>query len=331
MNSSLGLPFRSILLTGGGGFVGRQLAPLLAAAAPDAARLILSRSGGELIASGWQATEVDLTDGGAVEAVVAQARPDLVVHLAAQSSVAASRDTAEMTWRVNFDGSFALARACARYAPDCTMLFTSSSEVYGESFRDGPAGEETPLRPLNVYARSKAAAEMVLADVLPPTAKLVVARAFNHTGPGQDERFVLPSFALQVARIEAGLQTPVMMVGNIDVARDFLHLRDVCEAYLDLLRAAPELPPRSIFNIASGTSVRLRDLLERMRAASRVPFAVTVDPVRLRSGDIARAEGRGGRLHAATGWRPRNDPYSIVDELLEVSRAHVANLSKFIC
>jgi len=190
--------FRRILLTGGNGFVGGYLAPALFAAFPAAEGLLLRRPGTAGCPAGWALAEAEIFDREAVAAIVARFEPDLVVHLAAQASIGEATVSAEATWRVNFDGSFALASACARAAPSVTLFFVSSSEVYGRSFLSGSVSEDAPLQPMNAYARSKAAAEQVFADVLPAEARLIVVRSFNHTGPGQDERFVLPSFAAQI-------------------------------------------------------------------------------------------------------------------------------------
>ena len=223
-----------ILLTGGTGFVGAHLAPALVAAFPHADRLLLRLPGETAAREGWRTAEGHVTDAAAMTRLVADFKPDLVLHLAAQSSAGASLKAAEETWRVNFDGTLELASALAHHAPGATFFFVSSSETYGENFRSGPADETTPLAPANAYARSKAAAESMLPDVL-PQARLVIARPFNHTGPGQDVRFVLPSLAQQIADVEAGRRPPHLELGNLEASRDFLDVRDVCAAYIAML------------------------------------------------------------------------------------------------
>ena len=115
--------------------------------------------------------------------------------------------------------------------------------------------------PLNAYARAKAAAEAMLADVLPQSARLIVTRSFNHTGAGQDERFALPAFAAQIARIERGEKLPRLSVGNLSAQRDFLDVEDVVDAYLAADRCRG-LPQRATFNIASGSAHAISDMLE---------------------------------------------------------------------
>lgn len=305
--------YKRILLTGGTGFVGGWLAPALVAAWPDAERLLLRRPGEQVSQTGWSNADAEIVDAAAIDSIVARFRPDLVLHLAAQASVGAGLKDAEATWRINFCGSLELATACARHAPETTFFFVSSSEVYGWSFRDGPASEETPLRPVSSYAHAKAAAEAMLADVLAPQSRLVIVRPFNHTGPGQAPgNFVLSSFAAQIAAIEAGRQEPELHVGNLDAERDFLHVSDVCAAYVGLLAAAPSLPRGGVYNVASGARYRIGDLVEKFRALARVPFEARVDADRLRPSDIPLAIGSAEKLNAATGWRPA----IAIDEIL---------------
>lgn len=312
--------YQRILLTGGTGFVGGWLAPAIAAAWPGADRVLLRRPGEQVLRDGWRAIDAEVTDSAAIGRIVAELKPDLVLHLAAQAAIGATAEMAEATWRVNFGGTLELAHACQRACPDTTFFFVSSSEVYGWSFRDGVVDEETPLRPTNAYARAKAAAESMLPDVL-PQARLVIARPFNHTGPGQDVRFVLPSLAQQIADIEAGRRPPRLELGNLEASRDFLDVRDVCAAYIAMLNAPAAPAERSIFNVASGKSYRIADLVEKFRAHAKTPFEVTIDPKRLRPSDVPVAVGSARRLHDATGWQPTIGVDAIVEALLAHWRA----------
>lgn len=264
---------------------------------------------------------VDLLDRAATAWAVAEARPDLVVHLAAQASVGLSQNGAsELTWAVNLSGTLNLALAVARHAPTATVLFASSGEVYGASLGGTPACESTPLKPLHPYARSKVLAERALADVLPASSRLVIARPFNHTGPGQGENFALPSFAAQVARIEAGLSEPRMRVGNLESVRDFLDVRDVVAAYMALLEAASRLPRRFIVNVASGTPYSLRAMLDILREHAHCPFDLEVDPTRLRPSDVPIAYGDPALLRATTGWAPKIPVEAMLADLLSAAR-----------
>jgi GDP-4-dehydro-6-deoxy-D-mannose reductase len=316
--------FERILVTGGAGFVGGHLCAALAEAYPQATRSLLLRPGERGGHEAFAAAVADLVDEAAIDSLIARMRPDLVVHLAGQSSIAQALHAAEMTWRVNFHGSFALGAAIARHCPTAVFLFASTAAAYGASFRDGVLNEDAPLRPVDVYSRSKVAAESALSDLLAPKGRLVVARPVNHSGPGQRNRnFALASFAAQIAAIEAGRAEPRLRVGDLSKARDFLDVRDVIDAYMRLIEKARDLPASvSIFNIASGTAHSLEALLERLRGQARAQFEIEVDPALLRpESDIASVACDATRLTEATGWRPRHDIDDMLQALLDDARA----------
>jgi GDP-4-dehydro-6-deoxy-D-mannose reductase len=315
--------YARILMTGASGFVGRRLAPALQVAYPAAALAAVAHRASDP-RPGWTMFCLDLTDADAINEAVRSWRPDLVVHLAAQSSVGEAAKLAEETWRINAAGALNLACAIARTVPESTVFNVSTGEVYGSSFLNGPASEMTPLSPRSVYARSKAAAETIFEDVLPPESRLVTVRPLNHTGAGQDERFVLPSFAAQIARIEAGLAPPKLEVGNLGVERDFLDVRDVIDAYLLILAGAEALPRRAVLNVASGQPRRIGDLLDVMVGASTRQFALEIDPARVRPAEIPRAVGDAAALRRHFGWIPKHSVDELVMGLLTYWRARIS-------
>jgi GDP-4-dehydro-6-deoxy-D-mannose reductase len=263
---------------------------------------------------------VDITDHGTVTALAKEFRPDLVVHLAAQSSSGLSAEACGETWRVNVGGAITLAEALATHTPQVTVLNISSAEVYGQSFLDGPATEHTALRPLSVYGRTKAVAESAFDDILPATAKLITVRPFNHTGPGQDERFVVPFLAAQLVRIERGEQTGPLRVGNLAPERDFLDVRDVVRAYAGLIEHAQTMPMRSVFNVATGCNVRISEILSRLQAIAKRAIPVEQDPALMRASDIPRAVGDASAIRAATGWTPEIRLDQTLHDILEATR-----------
>ena len=312
-------------MTGASGFVGSYVAPAIAELFPQAELLSMGARAPFKPLPGWRNIIADVTERAAVEAVVRDFRPDLVLHLAAQSSVGSAFGGVESTWRVNFCGTLEMASACARHALNGTFFFVSTSEVYGESFRDGPVSETSLPAPTNPYARSKAAAEAMLADVLPASMRLLIVRAFNHSGAGQDRRFVLPAFAAQIAEIEAGLKPPCLEVGNLSAERDFLHVRDVCAAYIGLLLKPGAESERTVYNVASGSCYRIGDLVGALIRRARRPVDVKVNSALLRPTDIPRAVGDARRLADATGWKPTTNVEVLLAELLDFWREKIAN------
>ena len=278
---------RRILVTGSGGFVGVHLMPALAHAYPDAAIT--------------EAT-ADVTDRDAVMDEIATVAPDAVIHLAAIAAITAARQDPARAWHVNLHGTLHVASAVLAHAPGATLLFASTADLYGATFRSGvPIDETAMLAPLNTYAATKAAADLALGVMAAEGLRAIRMRPFNHTGPGQTDAFVVAAFARQVARIAAGLQPPVLQVGDLSPLRDFLDVRDVCAAYAQVLAA--DLTPGAILNVASGQSRRIGDVLRDLLHAAGVTADIQTDPARLRPSDIPIAAGDAGRLRAL-GWAP---------------------------
>jgi GDP-4-dehydro-6-deoxy-D-mannose reductase len=324
--SDLTTQFERILVTGGSGFVGRYLLEALAREYPSARRLTLVSSRETSVNPDWLPFAFDLLSSEEVDAAIREIRPDLVVHLAAQSSAARSFVAAEETWRVNFIGSFNLGSALARYATDAAVVFASTADVYGTSLSEGEAYEDMVPRPISPYARSKAAAEMMLADLLSQAARLIVVRPVSHIGPGQDKRFALASFAAQIVEIENGRAEPRVLVGDLSVQRDILDVRDVVDAYLRLIAIAPDLPARNVFNVASGSTRTLESLVETMRSLSRRAFEIVVDPARMRPKDVSVAHCRATKLCEVTRWSPHYTIERTVADMLDYWRVTAPNV-----
>jgi GDP-4-dehydro-6-deoxy-D-mannose reductase len=312
-----------ILVTGAAGFVGGHVLPLLAETGDRVAGI--GRGMLPDLPAGVTYETLDLLDEAALSGFVARFRPTAILHLAGLASVADSASGPGQTWRVNVNGLMNLV-AAVEAVPGCTFFFVSSGEVYGSAFLAGHALTEAaePL-PRNTYARSKWVGEQLLRDLLPRIGvKLVVLRPFNHIGPGQDERFVVASFARQIARIEAGLVPPSLAVGNLSSHRDFLDVADVAQAYADLIGRAESLADGSVFNISSGHPRTIASVLADLRTRAQVPFEVRTAPERVRPTEIPLAAGDAGRLQAATGWRPRVDWDVSLTRVLDDARARAA-------
>jgi GDP-4-dehydro-6-deoxy-D-mannose reductase len=274
-----------VWVSGARGFVGAWLLPRLA------------RDGHDVTAAD---RDVEVRDADAVDAAIASARPDAVVHLAALASVATSFADPEAVARVNYLGTLHVLRAVARHAPRARVLLVSSGEIYGGSATPDPIGEDAPLAPLSPYARTKAAADRLGAAFAEAGLDVVRARPWNHTGPGQSDTYVASSFARQLAEMVLGRRAPVLRVGNLDAVRDFLDVADVVDAYLGLLD--PRVS-RAAYNVASGVPIRVAKLLELLIERAGLRPAIEVDPARHRP---ARASvGNAARLRSTTGWAPK--------------------------
>ncbi len=295
---------RRALITGANGFVGCHLVRLLRTkhvvlhgAVYGAENAAMIR---HLLPAGRR-HQCDLRVKKHVRDLVAAVKPDLVFHLGAQSHVPTSWRDLDLTFRINVLGTIALLDALADLAPAATVVLISSGDIY--EIASGTTSEMTPYQPRNPYALSKLAADLLgeyrfLSDGL----RVIRLRPFNHVGPGQGPMFVLPSFARQIARIEAGLQEPVIRVGNLDVERDFTDVRDMVRAYW---LAARTCEPGECYNVASGRAVSIRALLDALLGMSRTPIAVEVDPALYRPTENVRQCGDSSRFARATGWAPR--------------------------
>ena len=281
---------RRILITGASGFVGGHLLPRLAAAYPDAV----------LLTPGF-----DLCDRDAVEAAVDDCQPDICVHLAGMSAVAAAQQDSENAWQINLHGTLRLAQAILRCKPHCRLLFISTADAYGRSFRPGVRlSEQVALAPMNTYSATKAAADLALGSMVGQGLEVIRLRPVNHTGPGQTPRFVVPAFARQIARIAAGLQEPRLDVGNIDTWRDFLDVRDVCAAYVACIAQCRALQPGTILNIASGEPRRIRDVLMDMLRLAGIAANIHVDQSRVRLDDLPVTAVDASEARRLLHWEP---------------------------
>lgn len=287
------------VVTGATGFVGRYLTEAL------------QEAGYETLACGGprdaDALPIDLLEISSLRAALELGRPHVVFHLAAATFVPDSLAAPMATYLTNVRGTANLAQAVREYSSNTgarvRLLFTSSAEVYGrqppESF---PLRESVAPSPANPYAASKAAAEMLLlGEARSFGLDVVIARAFNHIGPGQSDRFAVANFAMQLAQIAAGAP-PQLFVGNLDAKRDFLDVRDVVRAYVALARDGAS---SEIYNVCSGAARSMRDVLRELIIAAHVPVEVRDDPARARPSDVPLSVGDPSKLHAATGWTPQ--------------------------
>lgn len=309
-----------IFITGAAGFVAPYIANALRALAPDNCDVVQTvRKTNQTTIPG--AYDLDIEDAEAVRRCVQTTRPTHIVHLAAVSSPPTAGADPDLAWRVNVGGTLNIARAILEHQPDCTLLFAGSGQVYGETAKLNRAMTETDvIAPVSDYAVTKAAADLALGSMATNGLRCVRFRPFNHTGVGQTEDFVLPSFAAQIARIEAGMSPPVIRVGNLAVERDFLDVRDVADAYAHAVLRSDDIPSGTILNIASGQPQRIGALLDALLAFSTVPIVVEQDETRMRGGETPRFFGDASRAKTVLDWTPRRPLDTVLQELLQAAR-----------
>jgi GDP-4-dehydro-6-deoxy-D-mannose reductase len=284
-----------ILVTGAQGFVGGHL---LAQLGSDAHPL-----------------DVDVTDAKAVARELMAATPRAVVHLAALSSVGDSWGDGGETWRVNTVGTVNVLEAARAEASECRVLVASTGDVYGRA-QSFPTPEDEPLQPMSPYAASKAAAEVACEQARRAGVDVVVARAFQHEGPGRDERFAVGSWAAQIARAEeAGGGT--LRVGDLSAKRDIVDVRDVCRAYELLLDPSVA---SGTYNVAGGRTVEMGEVLELLIGLAQAPIEVEPDPARGRPSDLPVVCGDASRLRDATGWEPMIPLEQTLADTLDAAR-----------
>lgn len=306
-----------ILVTGVSGFVGRHLAPALAAAGHEVHGLGVQAPPADLpLASSRTA---DLTRIGELEAALAEVLPDAIVNLAGQASAAQSFADPAETFRVNTAGALTLLEAVRRVVPRARILLVGTGEVYGPQPEGTRVTESARFAPLSPYALSKAAADLAGAAFAEAHGlDLVRTRSFAHTGPGQDDRFVVPSFAKQIAQLERGNDEPVLRVGNLDVVRDLSDVRDVVAAYVALLARGAR---GAAYNVCRGEGVKLSDVAARMVAKARRPLRIEVDPARVRPVDVPYLVGDPSACAAATGLAPAFTFDRTIDDVLSSWRS----------
>ncbi|HEX3643500.1 MAG TPA: GDP-mannose 4,6-dehydratase [Ktedonobacteraceae bacterium] len=295
-----------ILITGCTGFVGRYVVEQCRLRYPQADLFGLAGHAASMMTPVQSAVKLlvaDITQRDQIHQVLAQVQPDLIIHLAAQSSVADSWKNPQYTLRVNAEGTIHLLEALhdQRLAP--RIVLVGSGEQYGlVRPEENPIHEDCLFRPANPYAVSKATQDLYgyqyfIAYGLP----IVRARPFNHFGPGQSSTFVIAKFARQVALIEAGKAPPEFPVGNLEARRDFLPVEDLVAAYLML---AEQGQPGKAYNIGSGHSRSIRSILDLLLTLSTISIRIYEDPALLRPVDVPLLEADTSRLQADTNWQP---------------------------
>lgn len=297
-----------LFVTGRSGFVGQHLEVALAA-------------------SDWQLIETakfDLLDPASLDAALAETCPDAVIHLAGQTFVPEAFRDPQRTFEVNLLGTLNLLQALKRRGFSGTFLYVSSGDVYGRvDESDMPIAEHLMVKPRNPYAVSKVSAELLCQQwAYTESWRVMIARPFNHIGSGQNESFLVADMARQLVRIKRGLQAPVLHVGDVDVTRDFLDVRDVVAAYLLLLEKGQR---GEVYNLCSGVERRVSELIMDMAHLAGVTVTFKQNPGKFRRAEQRRVVGCSEKIQKQTGWKPHAEFSETLLSVLsdwEVREAH---------
>jgi len=262
----------------------------------------------------------DLRDLSSTRELVERAAPDYIVHLAAQSFVAASWQTPAETLITNAISQMNLFEAIRQLGSKARFLVIGSSEEYGLVEPDElPIRETNPLRPLSPYAVSKVTQDLMGFQYFKSYGlDIVRARAFNHDGPRRGADFATSSFAKQIAAIELGLQKPVVEVGDLKPSRDFSDVRDIVRGYWDLLERGTA---GEVYNLCSGVDWSIERVLSFLLSQSTARgIEIRPDPERFRPSDVPVLRGSFEKIERAVGWRPRIPLEQTLGDLLEYWR-----------
>jgi GDP-4-dehydro-6-deoxy-D-mannose reductase len=298
------------LVTGAGGFVGVHLVRHLIESGDDVTQLERTVDG------------IDIADAPAITEAVLAAKPTAVYHLAGAADVGGSWETPHETFLANAVGTLNVLAAC-REAGAERILAVSSADVYGRVTEDElPLDEEQPLRPVSPYAASKVAADALAQQAwLGHRLPVMRVRAFNHLGPGQSDRFLVPALAARIARNERGGGDAVP-IGNMAPRRDVTDVRDVVRAYRLLIEHGE---PGEVYNVCSGRAVAVKEIADLLLGMARRPMRLVSDPGLQRPVDIPVLVGDNTRLAHATGWTPTIPLEETLADVLADWRARVGD------
>ncbi|SDD79836.1 GDP-mannose 4,6-dehydratase [Sporomusa acidovorans] len=300
-----------VLVTGASGFVGSYLVPALVERGHEVYAGVMDTNYRQFNSA--ECISFDIIDQHELREAIKSTNPDGIIHLAAQSMVSRSWEKPDLTVKINTIGTINLIGAVKKYASHAKVITVGTSEEYGLTGKKGiPLDETEACLPQNPYAVSKlAAGQLALQLAHKENLNVIHVRPFNHFGPGQARGYVVSDFASQIAKIEQGLCLPSLCVGDLSTQRDFTDVRDVIEAYVNLIENKVE---NGIYNVCSGTPRRIENILTFLIKAARVPIAVQVDQQRFRPSEVPFFVGSAAKLQKCFGWKPK---HNFLDSLTE--------------
>lgn len=308
------------LIIGGAGFVGGYLIKELAASGYEVHATCLEN---EKITEKCSVHNLNILERDSVKTLLDEVMPDVVYHLAAQSSVSVSWKKPQLTAEINVVGTLNVLEAVRdSQKKDIRLILIGSGEEYG-FIRNGacPLSEEEKLDPGNIYAATKACQGM-LGKIYARAYKMdiIMVRAFNHSGPRQASMFVISDFCRQIAVIEKGDAPPEIMVGNLSAKRDFTDVRDIVRAYRLL---AEKGTSGRVYNVGRGKAVEIQFILDTALGFSKLPIEVRKDPSKMRASDIPLIEPDVSGIAGDTGWKAEISMEQTIEDTLNYWRANV--------
>lgn len=317
---------KKIFITGASGFAGKYLVKeLLASPDIEIFGTYHSQSGSESLASispKINLVQLDLMDNLAVGKALKDINPDQIYHLAALSSAKQSFEEPQRVITNNIVSELNLLESIKNMNLKTRTMIISSAEVYGIiDHKDIPVDEETPLRPANPYAVSKITQDFLgLQYNISYGLDIVRIRPFNHIGPGQTDRFSTAEFAKKIAEIEIGKREPILTVGNLEAKRDFTDVKDMIKAYVLLMEKGKS---GDVYNIGSGKSYKMSDVLNMLLSFSKSKIKVETDPKLFRASDNPELVCDNTKIFKLTGWQPKIPLEKSLREILDYWRKTV--------
>jgi GDP-4-dehydro-6-deoxy-D-mannose reductase len=305
-----------ILVIGDTGFVAGYLLPYLVERFPGCSMYGMARHDPEDPNVAVEHLRGDTTSTDEVAEIVKRVLPDIVINLSSFSSVSESWAAPVACHQINYFGVLNLCLAITEHVPNTKLIHISSLEVYGGNADQAVCyNESSPLNPRSPYAVSKAASEFIIQQYgASHGLHYTILRPSNHTGPRRKPLYVLSGFAKQLAEIKRGLRQPVLSVGNLNVHRDFVDVRDVVRAYGLVLTS--DRANQQIFNVCSGSSYPISWLLDHMIKTAGVNVEIRIDPARFRPADANYLRGNNSKIKDVTGWRPEIPIETTLQDLL---------------
>ena len=309
-------------VTGLTGFVGGYLAGYLASHGAEVLGIGLTMAPPK---TPFETVQCDLLNIDELRQLITSFRPEYIYHLAALSNPSDSLKRPLEYYQVNLQGTLNLLEVTREHSSNTKLLLVSSCQVYGKT-SDELLNEDFPIRPQNPYASSKWLSERAALQYQENFGtRVVISRPFNHSGPGQSESFVVSSFCKQIATIEkeashSTKKSGVIFVGNLRSTLDFLDVRDVVRAYVDLAVKGAE---GEVYNVCSGTPTEIQQILDLVRELSQVKIEVQVSRDRLRNGGTDRLVGDNQKLQLSSEWSPRYTLHQMVADTLNGWRSEI--------